>query len=333
MNFEAIALPLLNFAKELNIMPYRGIEKREQNSLLLKRAEKSIALYFFLSKTRNMNKVRTFAYGITLVTLVLSNVGKRNEQRSLAASTEEGSLALVANGEDFVRQGFISKDGWQINFDRLYVNFSNATAYSAESSFEPQKGDTKNSIEYQNKAEFFNTAKTVDLAEGEADAEPIVVAQANVPSGFYNALTWKLSTADADSPIAGNTIALQGQAVKDGETINFDLGFNQPGEYVCGEFIGEDRQGIVTADNPGQVEATFHFDHIFGDADTPASDALNQDALGFGPLANLASNGTLQLDEAELASQLSESEYQQLTEAVFGLGHVGEGHCVVNTIE
>ena len=280
-----------------------------------------------------MNKLRTFAYGITLASLVMSNAGKQNEQKSLAASTEKGTLALVANGEDFVRQGFVSKDGWEINFDRLYVNFSNAAAYSTESSFEPQKGDTKDSIDYQNKAEFFKSTKTIDLAEGEASAAPIVIAEASVPTGFYNALTWKLSTADTDSPIAGNTIALQGQATKDGETINFDLGFDQPGEYVCGEFVGEDRQGVVTADNPGQLEATFHFDHIFGDADTPAEDALNQDALGFGPLANLASNGTLQLDEAELANQLSEPEYQQLTEAVSGLGHVGEGHCVVNTIE
>ena len=310
-------------------MPYRGIEKRKQNSLLLKRAEKSISLCFFLSEIQNMNKLRTFAYGIALISLVLNSASRQNEQKSLAASTEEGKLTLVANGEDFVRQGFISKDGWKINFDRLYVNFSNAVAYSTES-FEPRKGDTKDSIEYQNKAEFFNTAKTVDLALGEADAEPIVVAQNSVPTAFYNALTWKLSTADADSPIAGKTMALIGQATKDGETINFDLGFNQPGEYICGEFIGEDRPGIVAADAPGQVEATFHFDHIFGDADTPAEDALNQDALGFEPLANLASNGTLQLTDAELAEELSETEYRRLTEAVSGLGHVGEGHCVVN---
>ena len=277
-----------------------------------------------------MDKVRTIAYGITLGCVILSGFGQSEKQTT--AATEEGTLALVANGEDFVRQGFVSKDGWNINFDRVYVNFSDATAYSTESSFEPQKGDTKDSIDYQNKADF-NSAKTIDLAEGEADANPVVVAQAIVPTGFYNALTWKLSTADDNSPIAGDTIAIQGQAVKDGETINFDLGFNQPGEYVCGEFVGEDRQGVVTADNPGQLEATFHFDHIFGDADTPAEDALNQDALGFQPLANLASNGTLQLDDAELASQLSESEYQQLTEAVSGLGHVGEGHCVVSTLE
>ena len=27
--------------------------------------------------------------------------------------------ALVANGEDFVRQGFVSKDGWRISFDHV----------------------------------------------------------------------------------------------------------------------------------------------------------------------------------------------------------------------
>ncbi|MBE9043504.1 DUF4382 domain-containing protein [Pleurocapsales cyanobacterium LEGE 10410] len=278
-----------------------------------------------------MNKVRIITYGIILGSVILSGFS-RSEKQTIAA-TEEGTLTLVANGEDFVRQGFVSKDGWRIDFDRLYVNFSAATAYSTESSFEPQKGDTKESIEYQHRIEFFDGATTADLAAGEANAEPIVVAQADVPTGFYNALTWKISTAEGDSPIAGNTIALLGQATKDGQTINFDLGFNQPAEYICGEFVGESRQGIVTADTSGQVEATFHFDHIFGDADTPPEDALNQDALGFQPLAELASNGTLQLDDAELASQLSEQEYQQLTEAVSGLGHVGEGHCIVSTAE
>ncbi len=275
-----------------------------------------------------MNKVRIFAYAIALGSLVVSGFAQENATKTIAAATEEGTLTLVANGEDFVRQGFVSKDGWQISFDHLYVNIADAVAYSTEASFEPQKGDTKESIEYQNKANF-NISEIPDLAAGEADAEPIVVAQANVPTGFYNALAWQLSPADPGSPIAGNTIALQGQATKDGETINFDLGFNQPAEYVCGEFVGEDRQGVVAADTPGKVEATFHFDHIFGDADTPPEDALNQDALGFQPLADLASNGTVQLNEADMALQLSEADYQTLTEAIAGLGHVGEGHCVV----
>ena len=33
-----------------------------------------------------------------------------------------GTLELRANGEDFIRQGFTSKDGWQIEFDHVYTN-------------------------------------------------------------------------------------------------------------------------------------------------------------------------------------------------------------------
>ena len=69
------------------------------------------------------------------------------------------------------------------------------------------------------------------------------------------------------------------------------------------------------------------FDRIFGDSDTPPEDALNQDALGFQPIAELASNGTVDLGDSDLADRLSNEDYQKLTEAVSGLGHVGEGHC------
>ncbi|WP_019504633.1 hypothetical protein [Pleurocapsa sp. PCC 7319] len=108
------------------------------------------------------------------------------------------------------------------------------------------------------------------------------------------------------------------------------MGFNQPTEYICGEFIGEERQGIVAVDASGRVKATFHFDHIFGDVNAPIDDALNQDVLGFQPLADLAVNQSLELDEQALSSNLSDQDYQKLTEAVLGLGHVGEGHCVIS---
>ena len=276
-----------------------------------------------------MNKIPLLFCGMALTSVILTGVDHQGGNKTIAASTETGTLTLVVNGEDFVRQGFTSKDGWQINFDNLYVNISDAIAYSTESSFEPQKGDTKKSINYQEKVSFLDEAQTTDLAAGDIDADPILVSEVDVKSGFYNALSWKVSTADSNSAIPRKTMALIGKAVKDGETINFNLGFNNPATYVCGEFIGDERQGIVGADTPGQVEATFHFDHIFGDLDTPPEDALNQDALGFQPIAQLASNGSVDLDDADLASQLSSSDYQKLTEAVSGLGHVGEGHCEV----
>lgn len=71
------------------------------------------------------------------------------------------------------------------------------------------------------------------------------------------------------------------------------------------------------------------FSHIFGDNDTPANDTLNVKALGFEPLANLASDNSLNLDESALSEGLSPENYQKLTKAISGLGHVGEGHCAV----
>lgn len=277
----------------------------------------------------NIYKIRTFAYGITLGSIAIAGIYGQNASKTIAASAEQGTLTLVANGEDFVRQGFVSKDGWSINFDNLYVNVGEAIAYAAESNFEPQKNDTKDSIEYEQKVEFLDRAEVTDLAAGEADADPVAVAETNVSPGFYNALAWEVTTADADSAIAGKTMNLIGQATKDGETIDFNLSFNQPTTYVCGEFVGDLRQGIVEADTPGTVEMTFHFDHLFGDLDTPPEDALNQDALGFEPIASLASNATVELNDEDLAEGLSPEDYQKLSEAIAGLGHVGEGHCVV----
>jgi len=272
--------------------------------------------------------MRRIAYGITLGSLAIASFQGRDTFPAIAG-TEQGTLTLVANGEDFVRQGFISKDGWTINFDRLYVNIGEATAYSTEAAFEPQKNDTKDNIEYEYREELVEKGKTTDLAAGEADAEPIPVGSTKVSPGFYNALAWEVTTADADSPIAGKTMNLTGQATKDGQTLDFDLSLNQPTAYVCGEFVGDLRQGIVEADAPGTVEMTFHFDHLFGDLDTPPEDALNQDALGFEPLASLASDNAVKLSDEDLATQLSQENYQKLTEAIVGLGHVGEGHCVV----
>lgn len=277
-----------------------------------------------------MNKLTSVFGSIALSSVIFTSVSHSNTHQVTAETTDTSSLSLVANGEDFVRQGFVSKDGWQIDFEKVYVNLASATAYAVDATFNPQKGDTKSAIDYQEKVNLLEQTKTVDLAEGEAEAAPILVSQSNAPENFYNALSFQLDTAGSDSAIAGKTIALIGTASKNGETVNFNLGFNRPIEYVCGEFIGDERQGIVTPETSGKVEATFHFDHIFGDADTPATEALNQDALGFQPLATLASNGTLEMQDTELAEQLSASDYQKLSTAIASLGHVGEGHCVIN---
>ena len=280
---------------------------------------------------RNLVKFNTIA----LLSLTIASCGNsetaENNNGDPAVANAQGSatLNLVANGEDFVRQGFVTKDGWTMSFDRLDVNLAQVTAYRMDGAFEPTETDTLDGLEYQESVSLVDTPQVVDLAEGEADAAPIMVADAEVTPGLYNAMAWQIDTAGADSAIAGKTMVMQGTAVKDERTINFDISLDRPIQYLCGEYVGDERKGMVEADSPGELETTLHFDHVFGDAETSADEAINVDALGFEPLAQLASNDSLTIDDATLTQQLSPEDQEKLTKAIIGLGHVGEGHCAV----
>ena len=278
---------------------------------------------------RNLVKINTIALLSLLIASCSSETSESNNTSTVANNQGEATLNLVANGEDFVRQGFVTKDGWTMNFARLDVNLSDVTAYQIEGAFEPTEGDKLDTLEYSEKVSLLDTPKVVDLAEGEADAEPIMVTNAEVTPGFYNAVAWKIDIAEAESPLAGKTMVLQGTASKDEQVINFDISLNRPIQYLCGEYVGDERKGIIQAGETGELETTFHFDHIFGDRETSPDDALNVDALGFEPLAKLASSDSLTIDDAILDQQLSPEDQEKLTKAVIGLGHVGEGHCAV----
>ena len=280
---------------------------------------------------QNLVKFNVLAI-VSLLIVSCSNNGtaeNNDDTSNVSDNQSEGTLNLVANGEDFVRQGFVTKDGWSISFDRVAVNLSDVTAYQIEAPFEPTEADQIDTLEYQEKVSLLDTPEIVDLAEGEADAEPIMVSNIEVTPGFYNAVAWKIDTAGENSPLAGKTMELQGTASKDDRVVNFDLSLNRPIQYLCGEYVGDERKGMVQAGETAEVETTFHFDHIFGDSETSADDALNVDALGFAPLAQLASGDRLTLDDATLSQQLSPEDQEKLTKAVIGLGHVGEGHCAV----
>ncbi len=97
--------------------------------------------------------------------------------------------------------------------------------------------------------------------------------------------------------------------------------------YACGDYVGDERKGILTEDGQAEVEMTFHFDHIFGDAETPLDDDLNMGAPGFEPFAQAAEGGSVEMDMAEMEEALSAEDYQILVDTLPTLGHVGEGHC------
>ena len=139
---------------------------------------------------------------------------------------------------------------------------------------------------------------TVDLAAGGEDAEPILVeAVADAPAGQYNALSWKMVKAET-RPAEGQTLVMVGTAEKEGQTLDFTIALNQPLEFVCGEFVGDERKGILTQGSTADVEATFHFDHLFGDGVdvTVPTQYSEYYARGIG----LIDDGDLLLDQAKI---------------------------------
>ena len=234
-----------------------------------------------------------------------------------------GALQLIANGEDFVRQGFVSKDGWHINFDHVYINLSDIAGYQTEPPYDPHAGGE---VQVKAKAALAG-AHTVDLAEGGPDADPIRVGLvADAPAGHYNAIGFKMTPASG-GPAAGSSLVMIGSAEKAGETIRFTVRVPTEYTYRCGEYVGDARKGFLDADSTADLEMTFHFDHIFGDAETPLDDDLNTGAPGFEPFAVLAAGGVLDIDLAGLQSRMAPDAYRLLDDMLPTLGHVGEGHC------
>jgi len=265
------------------------------------------------------------------VILVLSGCSSGNQsdtQTSAKNEAQTGTLQFYANGENFIRQGFVSKDGWALTFDHVYVTLAGITAYQADPPYDPDKGG-----EIQAKARVnLPGAHTVDLAEGGEDAPPILVGEVkDAPAGHYNAISWNMVKAPED-PAKGYPLVIMGKAVKDGETINFTIKIEEEYKYTGAEYIGDERKGIVQEGGTADLEMTFHFDHIFGDAGVPADDELNVGAPGFEPFAALAENGTVDVDLAGLKEKISPEDYQKLEKMLPTLGHVGEGHCHCETL-
>jgi hypothetical protein len=235
---------------------------------------------------------------------------------------QTGTLQFRANGEDFIRQGFLTKDGWAITFDHVYVTLDEMTAYQADPPYDAEAGGPIQATTTVR----LDRPYTVDLAAGDENAPPILVAERTAPPGRYNALSWEMVRAQ-EGPASGAVIVLEGTASKDedGQTIVFRIALDNETAHTCGDYVGDERKGIVEAGGTADVEATFHFDHLFGDAETPMDDNLNTGALGFAPLAALATDGTLNVDTATLQARLSPDEYAKVEH--LHLAHVGEGHC------
>ncbi|NCJ05252.1 DUF4382 domain-containing protein [Synechococcales cyanobacterium C] len=235
-----------------------------------------------------------------------------------------GTLQIRANGEERARDGFTSKDGWELSFDHIYVNLAQVTAYQTDPPFNPERDDP-----LQAEVEVtLPVTTTVDIAETDPEYETVLVGEITAPAGQYNALSWVMQPATT-GPAEGYALVLLGTATQNRESIDFALQIEETLAYQCGDFVGDERKGILVAGETADLEATFHLDHLFGDSRSAPDDSLNQGALGFEPLAALAENGRVEASMADLQTQLSGDDYDILRGILAELGHAGEGHCRV----
>jgi len=265
---------------------------------------------------------RVHLVGLALLTaLLLSGCGNTpTAAPPVSSEVGTGTLEFRANGEDFVRQGFVTSDGWAISFDHLYVTPANLTAYQSDPPFDADAGGMPQAAVQVS----LEKPTTVDLAAGDAQADPILVGAVEAAAGRYNALAWELVRA-ADGPADGAVILMEGRAAKDDVMLPFRISLDGERAYVCGDFVGDERKGILQAGETADLEATFHFDHLFGDGSAPPDADINAGALGFEPFAALAQDGMVDVDMSALQAGLSAEDYAKLTE--MHLAHVGEGHC------
>lgn len=228
---------------------------------------------------------------------------------SAATPTESGTLAFYLSGEDLATQGFtepkLTKDGWSLGFDHIFVTVTDIVAYQTQPPFAAAPGNLPEVVHEQPLPGVF----TVDLVAA-ADSEDRVRLDAiDAVPGHYNALSWRVVPADS-GPHAGWAMVFMGTAEKEGERVPFRIESAEARRYLCGEYVGDERKGWLTAGGAADLEMTLHLDHIFGRADKAETDPLNVDALGIAPFLSTtdASPGLRGLH----------------------IGHVGEGHCLVD---
>ncbi len=235
-----------------------------------------------------------------------------------AEAVETGTLEMDYNMNESPKEGLISKDGWLIKFDHIYMTLANVKAYQTDPPYSPMDAESEfNPVEEVSFEGLYN----IDLAQSD---DPVVLAAANdVPVGHYNAVSWD-NVQTQDGEYAGYSIVLIGQASKDGEEVAFNLKFDPQYKYLGGEYVGDERKGFVQAGETADVEMTFHFDHFFGDSNKPADCKINTlRAVGFDFFNRFAENGEVNLDMAQMKELLTDEEVNKIVGSLKCLAHSG----------
>ncbi len=285
---------------------------------------------------------------LTALTFTLNGCGDDDDDDDDGGGV--GTLEFYTNGEEFIQNGFVGKTGWAISFDHFYVNYNAPTAFQVpedqieiesklttpQSCLPAHAGHPHTDIPDGAAHVALLNEYWIDLKTAGPDGTNRVLLDAieNAPIGNYNFINFAVSQG-SESAYAGYSIVMIGAATKDSDTITFTIKLNEEMAFSdCQQTVDDENAGVVSKGGVGSVEITFHSDHLFGDYEALGeTDSVNDVALGFQPFADIAVDGALDIDQAEMKSLLSDADYDTFMEALFTTGHSGEGHCHYDEFE
>lgn len=270
-----------------------------------------------------MSNVKQYAIAGAMFAMTAGLWGCDDEEEAAG----EGTLAVSIYGEEFIEEGIPAgeagcdgcvEDGWTVTFDRFLVV---VTAVEVDGA-----SDT--------------TPRVFDLAQPSSGAGQAVVSLP-VTEGHYHRLAYTLAPApstpqgDADdvAAIEGLAIRVVGQAVRGGETLAFDWGFDNTTRYVDCEIDARVADGMA-----GQAQLTIHADHLLYDDLVSEEPRVVFDliAASDGDADGVVTRAELEARDitGEVRYQVGDADVEDLwgfVEAqVATLGHIdGEGHCDV----
>lgn len=217
------------------------------------------------------------------------------------------SMIFKANGEEFIRKGFIDKNNWHLTFTDVFVNLTNINAVS----------ESGKKIELH--GNFW-----INLLDGSDDLIEIAKVT-NVNPGNYKDLQFSVSPQNNKCPNC--SMLIKGTATKDNKKVKFTIKINESILWDAPDgYVGKTIKGIVTNKKDGEEEISFHFDHLFGDVTASKDDHVNTNSVGFDYFMQYEKNNSIDISQDAL---IKDKEYEKLIKAIWSLGHSGEGHAKI----
>ena len=246
------------------------------------------------------------------------------------------ALIFQIDDIDAIREGLLSKDGWQLSFEHFYVNFYGPIAVQIVEEevkggeiIPLHPGHPHNDIPEGSAYEALTGDFFVDLSAGQT---PIDIGMIEgVAVGNYNRLYFSIRTAQEDSrdlisDYLGYSIVMIGVAKKDGQSLPFVIYLvNAFSFYECPV---ETPEGVVGDGDAAHIRISLRIEHVFGDGRYGSEEGtVNPGAAGFQPFADLAVDGAVDITQSEFAYDMDRDTYDALIAALKSMGYSSGGAC------